>query len=74
MGRFRGGRPKHAALGSGASSHLIALEPRMMFDAAAIATAGDVAETVHDQALTPDQLAIKQVYSPTTEEIGRAHV
>ena len=57
MAKVRTGRTKHAKLGGGASSHLIALEPRMMFDGAAVATAADAAATVHEQALAPEMLA-----------------
>jgi large repetitive protein len=59
MARIRNGRTKHSSLGSGASSHLIALEPRMMFDGAAVATAADAVATVHDQAMAPEMLIAK---------------
>ena len=60
MAKVRTGRTKHATLGGGASSHLIALEPRMMFDGAAVATAADAAVTLHDQSLAPELLAPKE--------------
>ena len=60
MSKNRTGRAKHTALGRGASSHLIALEPRMMFDGAAVATAADAAATMHEQALAPEMLAAKE--------------
>jgi large repetitive protein len=57
MAKVRTGRTKHSPLGAGASSHLIALEPRMMFDGAAVATAVDAVDTMHSQALPPEALA-----------------
>jgi large repetitive protein len=63
MSKNRTGRAKHAKLGGGASSHLIALEPRMMFDGAAVATAADAAATMHEQALAPEMLAAKEARS-----------
>ena len=58
MAKVRKGRTKSAALNNVASSsHLLALEPRMMFDGAAVATAVDAIDTMHSQALAPQALA-----------------
>jgi large repetitive protein len=57
MAKIRKGRTKSAALNKVASSHLLALEPRMMFDGAAVATAAEAIDTIHSQALAPEALA-----------------
>jgi large repetitive protein len=61
MAKVRKGRTKSAALNKVASSHLLALEPRMMFDGAAVATAADMVDTIHSQALAPEALAPDKV-------------
>ena len=73
MAKIRKGRTKSAALNKVASSHLLALEPRMMFDAAAAATVAETVDTIHSQALAPE--ALKPEFTPAQQDrIDRADI
>jgi large repetitive protein len=65
MAKSRKARADRSGLGPQSSGHLIALEPRMMFDGAAVITAADTmtVQDVQDQGGMPDRDVLRQALS-----------